>query len=232
MKRFGWTLVLGSMTFWLGCGGSTAQKETPKAGNSVATKAASLPSNTTPPAEVVAQFLDSVRRGDEDTTAKLFTQAAIQELDKYAIKVQPPGSPEATFQIGETRYTDDDKDSALVELFWTEVSPETGDKKKTEAVFAVRLENVGWRIAGMVVETEPGKEEVIDFENLAQMIEEAPASGAQPPASTQQVAGQVPVQGQAPAQGQAQLQNQAAGQAQQPARLASPPASGTTNNRK
>ncbi len=199
MKRLGWTLVFVAAPYFAGCGnsGGTADKKTNEApSQQVASSAPTNPSagtakptvEMTPAAEVVAQFLDSVRRGDESTVASLLTTEAIAELNKLNIEIDPPGSPEAAFEIGKTEYTDEEKDAAYVELAWIEPVEGSAEKKRNEALFVVRKDQVGWRIAGMVIDAGEGQEpEVIDFENMSQhLVPETPAANTaavQPPAT-------------------------------------------------
>ncbi len=168
MKRLGWTLVFVAAPYFAGCGnsGGTADKKTNEApSQQVASSAPTNPSagtakptvEMTPAAEVVAQFLDSVRRGDESTVASLLTTEAIAELNKLNIEIDPPGSPEAAFEIGKTEYTDEEKDAAYVELAWIEPVEGSAEKKRNEALFVVRKDQVGWRIAGMVIDAGEGK---------------------------------------------------------------------------
>ena len=194
MKRTVWMLVFATSPFWVGCGGSSSGGNAPPAGKTTSTnQVPSAGPQLSPAAEIVAQFLDSVRRGDEVTSVKLLTTVAIEELKKSGVELSPPGSPEATFVIGRTEYMDDDKDAAYVQLHWTEPDPNGGESQKIEAVFCLRLEEAGWRIASMVVEETAGTEPiVVDFESLSsqpQLAEAqqgtAPGAQGQPPANNQ-----------------------------------------------
>ncbi len=109
MKRLGWILMLSAVPCLTGCtGGSSASKEKPESASTQTAKGEAI----TPASEVVAQFLDSFRRGDEATAGKLLTQAAIAEIKRCNLELAPPGSPESSFEIGKTAYEDDAKDTA------------------------------------------------------------------------------------------------------------------------
>ncbi len=152
MKRFGWTLLLVAIPVFAGCnGGGTAKNE----GSTPNQAQVASGANITQAAEVVAQFLDSFRKGDETTAGRLLTQAAIAEIKKNGLEISPPGSPDSSYKLGRTEYTDEDKDTAYVEVEWTETIEGSAEKKIYETLFAVRLENNQWRIAGMVIETDP-----------------------------------------------------------------------------
>lgn len=127
------------------------------------------------PAEVVAQFLDSLRRGDEVLTAQLMTANARAEVARHDLTVAPPGSPQASFQIGETREIEEGR--ALVESIWTEPAIGSDPVQRTEVLFDVRLEPSGWRLAGMVIDMGQEQEPIIvDFENLSGLMEPDPAA--------------------------------------------------------
>ncbi len=114
MKRLGWILMLSAVPCLTGCtGGSSASKEKPESASTQTAKGEAI----TPASEVVAQFLDSFRRGDETTAGKLLTQAAIAEIKRCNLELAPPGSPESSFEIGKTAYEDDAKDTAWSQPF-------------------------------------------------------------------------------------------------------------------
>lgn len=138
--------------------------------------------NVMPPNEVVALFFESMRRGDEVQTAGLLTMKAREELAKYGLVVQPPGSPTATYQVGRVSFLDNDKDSAYVESILNEPTGVGQETKPWEIVWAMRLENDGWKIAGFAFEISPDQAPmVVDFENGADM--KAKIEGVQQPAT-------------------------------------------------
>jgi hypothetical protein len=180
-------MLLGAF-FATGCGSSSTSTETatkqadgatpavaavgepkvvqPMAGNEAG--AAPVAANVMPPAEVVALFFDSMRRGDEVQTSALLTTKAREELAKSELVIQPPGSPAATYQIGRTSFLDNAKDAAYVESILNEPTGNGTETKPWEIVWAVRLESDGWRIAGFAVEiSESESPVVVDFENGA-----------------------------------------------------------------
>jgi hypothetical protein len=192
MKRWMLAATLGVTSLGLGCGqsGSTASKPSSGGPSSQVAKAPETNNEAPEAAEIVAQFLESVKKGDRDRVAGLLTDLAIESLDKAGIEVAPPGSPQATFELGETRYTDTDKDAAYVELAWTEPAEQGGAPVRSEALFALRKEPKGWRIAGMVLDNGPNQPpEIIDFENIAALAppgaSPASATGPSAPGDTQ-----------------------------------------------
>lgn len=195
-KLFGLVMLLG--TFWaVGCGGNSAPQSGTKSAATESSAAVGEPKvvepsqagaapavagNVMPPNEVVALFFDSMRRGDEVQTAGLLTTKAREELAKYELVVQPPGSPAATYQVGRVSFLDEEKDSAYVESILNEPTGNGAETKPWEIVWAMRLEADGWKIAGFAFEiSEDQAPMVVDFENGADM--KAKLEGVQQPAT-------------------------------------------------
>lgn len=169
-----------------GCGSST------DAPSSVATKAAA-PSvkaaaahNVSDATNVVAQFLDAIRRGGETSGAnQLLTQNAQAVLQRLGRTVQPIGSPDAVFTVTRAEAVPEAPGAALVHSMWTEPAGE-GKTESYQVVWALEDETAGWRISGLAMDLEPGKEPmIVDFENVAQMANllnsnEASAAAAVP----------------------------------------------------
>jgi hypothetical protein len=156
--------MLGLLVFTvLGCG----SPQDPDAGKNPSSGSSSTTSGILPPNEVVAMFADSIRRGDADSANKLITPLARQEISRLKMTISPPGSPDASYRIGEVRYIDEEKDAALVASMWIEPS-EAGTKPvETEVVWSVRLESEGWRISGLAIDMgENVMPEIVDFEDL------------------------------------------------------------------
>jgi hypothetical protein len=171
-KWFGLILISAAC---VGCGGAKdpdATANATPAGRSVSTTATA----SIPPNEIVEMFADCVRRGDRDAMLKLITPAARQDIQKSGQQLDPPGSPEASFKIGQVRYLDNDKDAAYVESIWIEPSETAGQPpRETEVVWAVQLELEGWRISGLAIDQGKDQEPfLLDFENLAESLTEKP----------------------------------------------------------
>ena len=175
----------------------------------------------TEPGEIVALFLDSLRRGDENAANGVLTAQAQTELAKTDYVIQPLGTPEGSYKIGRVGFVDGDTSVGLVECLWTEPNPELGQPPiELDIVCEVRKEPKGWRISGLAVKMS-GTEEtlVLDFEDaksLQQALEQAGGkpTGAAPTTNvaTQPTIGQ-PTIGQ-PTIGQPQL-DQSPGSQQQ-----------------
>lgn len=148
----------------------------------------------TEPGEVVALFLDSLRRGDENAANAVLTVQAQTELAKTDYVIQPLGTPEGKYKIGRVGYVDGDPTTGLVECLWSEPSPVAGQPAiEMDIVCEVHKEPQGWRISGLAVKM-TGTDEtfVLDFEN-AQSLQEAlegATGGSDPTPSAQTVATQ------------------------------------------
>ncbi len=185
-------LVLIGTAFPLGCGGQTDPDNTSNATASNRSKPVSTNANgQVPPNEIVAMFSDSIRRGDKETTIKLITLAAREEIQRRGMTIDPPGSPEASYKIGEVRFLDQDRDAAYVESIWIEPGANGQPNQETEVVWAVQLEPEGWRISGLAIDMGPDQQPtLVDFENLEVDVvgsSAAPSSnvaGSTVPAST------------------------------------------------
>lgn len=158
----------------VGCGDAakttapTAQQAAPAAAsaeNSVTVVSAGA---ETAPAETVAIFLDSLRKGDERAANGVLTSLARQELAKTDYSIQPLGTPAGQYKIGRVGFPYAEKNIALVECTWTEPATDETPAEVMDIVCEVHQDTEGWRISGIGV-TIPGTEQalVLDFENAA-----------------------------------------------------------------
>lgn len=171
----------------IGCGGkdtSTTTAEAPSgaATTTTATAPAAVVSNgaSTEPGEIVALFLDSLRRGDEKSANGVLTAQAQASLLKTDFTIDPLGTPDGKYTIGRVGFVDGDATTGLVECIWTEPNPEAGKPPvEMEIVCEVHKEPQGWRISGMAVKMS-GTEDtfVLDFED-PQSLQAALGGGTQ-----------------------------------------------------
>jgi len=160
-------LVLVGTVLPVGCGGKADPDGSANATASNRTTPVSTSASNVPPNEIVAMFSDSIRRGDKETTIKLITLAAREEIQRRGMTIDPPGSPEASYKIGEVRFLDQDRDAAYVESLWIEPGTDGQPNVETEVVWAVQLEPEGWRISGLAIDMGPNEQPtLVDFENL------------------------------------------------------------------
>lgn len=185
-KQFLAALAL-STVFYVGCGGgdkpvADAPPQVPTAdspqmvssGNTAPAAANAGVVTPTDPKEIVRVFLDAMRKGDGQQLAALFTEAARKEIDRQGITIEPPGSAQATFTIGEATMQDDE---ILVSSTWLEPEVEGQTPKEMEVVWVLHKDAPGWRVAGMAVAVGPTENdlEIVNFENLDEPTMEQPA---------------------------------------------------------
>ncbi len=190
----------------IGCGksdtnqASNTNANTP-AGSGAATAPAAIVKDGvgTEPGEVVALFLDSLRRGDETAANGVLTAQAQAELAKTDYVIQPLGTPEGKYKIGRVGFLEGDTTSGLVECLWTEPSPVAGQPPiEMEIVCEVHKEPQGWRISGLAVKMSGTDDAIVlDFENaqsLQQALEGASGQAQGAPAQGAPVQGTQTVQ--------------------------------------
>ncbi|MBX7167003.1 MAG: nuclear transport factor 2 family protein [Pirellulales bacterium] len=179
------------------------------------------------PQDAVRKFLQAVKTGDDQTAEALLTPVAREMTKKHELAVAPPGSDTASFEVGEVEMVADD--GAHVACRWTDVD-ESGQPHTDNIVWMVRLEEEGWRVAGMAAVLFPGEPPLfLNFEDpedmirkqelVAQEIERRATAGSQG-TSEGTPATQVPASAAPPAQKQAPGEKVAA---QRPAAPAATP---------
>lgn len=162
----------GAIIALTGCGQSGDQTASSSPTQPAATQVASTPGPAVAnqvndaPTTVVSQFLELVRSGDTASNAgELLTARAQAELKRIGRSVQPIGSPDANFRVTRAEPIEGEQNAMLVQSIWTEPG-EGGTSSEFEVVWAVQLEQGGWRISGLAMEVQPGAPAtVIDFED-------------------------------------------------------------------
>lgn len=182
------------LPLFVGCGGTPAgssptAQQSSAGGEQVASSATVVTEGAeTEPAQTVAIFLDSLRKGDEQAANGVLTAIARQELAKTAYNIQPLGTPAGQYQIGRVGFPYPEKNVALVECTWTEPATDDTPAEVMDIVCEVHQEAEGWRISGIGL-TIPGTEQalVLDFENAASLQSTIDAATGQtsPPTATQ-----------------------------------------------
>ena len=153
-----------------GCGSSTPTTSGGTASANVNGKTTPATLDVADATNVVAQFLDAIRRGGETGGANLLlTQRAQAVLRKIGRTVQPIGSPDAVFKVTRAEAVPSTPGAALVHSMWTEPLQD-GKSESYQVVWALEQEAAGWRISGLAMDLEPGKDPlVVDFENANEM---------------------------------------------------------------
>lgn len=168
-RRLFFSVALSAATIaTTGCGSSTPPTAENKPANPTAT--ASAPEDVSAATNVVAQFLDAIRRGGETGGAnQMLTQHAQMVLQKLGRTVQPIGSPDAVFTVTRAEAVPEAPGAALVHSTWTEPTG-NGTSESYQVVWALERESTNWKISGLAMDLQPGQEPmIVDFENASQM---------------------------------------------------------------
>ncbi len=192
MKRSFWIFAVAILTVGIcGCGGGETEKEKP---TSSAAPASASPETTAMaptdvdadnPQKAVNSFLQAMSSGDEKVAEAMLTTKAREETKRHDLAVQPPGTPNAKYQVGRVEYPE--TGAAYVHCLWTETY-EDQSEETYEVVWVLLKETAGWRIAGIAMQLVEGAEPAfLNFENPVEMMETvrmAEAAGQQQAEST------------------------------------------------
>jgi hypothetical protein len=175
----GWTLLIAlALTAW----GCNKTDQTEKAGTPTNTTAPagdaqkSSASTTDDPASkldgpklTVYQFLDALRKGDDEKANSLLTPLAREKTAAMDYRLTPTASDNARFTIDNVDYVGEEKDGARVAMTWTDVDGD-GQATSDKAIWVLRKEAEGWRVVGTAAIFFPGEEPVtLNFENPAEV---------------------------------------------------------------
>src|SRR6056297_1334352 len=194
MKTFVWTTAVMLLATCLsGCGQSDSgpEKVEPKSDAPAATDPSAEDTATTIPSKTpdlaVEQFLLALQTGDDQVAERLLTNTARTETKRHDMVVQPPGTPNATYELGRVEHPEGDQESAFVHCVWTERFDDE-NIESFEVVWILRLEQNNWRIAGMATKlSENGPPVFLNFEDpeeMMQTVREADAAQQQDSVAT------------------------------------------------
>jgi hypothetical protein len=129
--------------------GSTADTETStsddagNAGN--ASNVGNITQSDTPEA-ATREFLEAIRKGNDKRATDMLSAVAQQKTAALNRRVMPQASDTAQYTIGKVEFVG--KDGARVACTWTDLN-ENSQPDSTEAIWVLRCEANGWRIAGV-----------------------------------------------------------------------------------
>jgi hypothetical protein len=167
--------AVGSLS---GCGQTDPVSENAKTTAAISEIAAKMSTGvpSDPIARVVYEFLEAVRQGDTAIAGQRLTPTALQKTQEANLVFSPPGSPTATFKVGNVEMIE--KDKAVVDSVWTDLDAD-GKPHSEPTLWALRLTDGAWRISGMIAEMDPNQPPmVIDFENPETMAPQTPEQPA------------------------------------------------------
>ncbi|MBN2579442.1 MAG: hypothetical protein JXB10_10655 [Pirellulales bacterium] len=175
MKRnHGWWVIITILVFTVGCSTATSPQDpaaaTPSENSAAAGKDA--PATLEAPAAALAQFLEALRTGSDEQTQALLTPVARQKAAALNLDIAPSASDTAQFMVGRVKYVG--HDGAQVASTWTDLDGD-GQPHSDEAVWVLRKETEGWRVAGVAAVIFPNEPPVLlnfeDPEDLKQKKE-------------------------------------------------------------
>ena len=174
MKRFA-AILLGvfALVVVYGCTGATppADDDSPNSTASNAGVSSGLPAT---PDGAVKEFLTALRLGDDRLAMSLMTSKAQVASKSNDMRIEPPGSPNATFTIDEIDYLENDRpvegEDAQVLSTWRDVDQE-GRRQTYAIVWLVGKEGSGWAIMGMATKVFPDAAPlVLNFEEPQELL--------------------------------------------------------------
>lgn len=119
---------------------------------------------------IVHEFLQAIKTGDEAKSNELLTPLARQKTAELDMAVAPMGSESASFTVGDVELpAEGGGHLAHVASTWTDLD-DNGQPHTDEILWVLRREQVGWRIGGMatkVFEDQPPL--FLDFEDPSEM---------------------------------------------------------------
>ncbi len=170
-KMHGMTLWTAVVLLVAGCtkpAGTDRPSTTPQGSEATTNDRGDAAAKAGGPAEAVTQFLEAVRTGNDEAATQMLSAVARQKAAALNRNVTPPASDTAKFAVGKVDYVGND--GARVASTWTDLDPD-GQPKTDEAIWVVRRESNGWRIAGVAAQVFPGEAPLLlNFEDPEDMF--------------------------------------------------------------
>jgi hypothetical protein len=167
-------LALVMVAMLVGCKPADApgDKQTPPATTDSQQAAAAASPNakvaSDDPAGVVYQFLEGIRKGDDNSASQLMSTVAREKIGQQGLQIAPQGSDTAKFEVGKVEYVAEG--GARVAATWTDYN-ENRQLDTKNMLWVVRKDPEGWRIMGLAAEVFPGEAPLLlDFEKPEEMM--------------------------------------------------------------
>lgn len=122
-----------------------------------------LPDADASPEAVCQLFMKYLNSGDRVKAERLLTSVAFETTAKAGLYLQPMGSAEAEVEIQAASYVTNKQKLAHVACSITDT--EDGETVKDELTWMVRKSKSGWRIFGMLLTLEEGRQDFLSLEN-------------------------------------------------------------------
>ncbi len=210
MRRATWMIHLSAvLCLSVGCSDSQ-QAPQADASSSAPTQADSAGTTTRPesadgrPDQVVSQFYQALRSGNNVSIEALLTDKAREETTKSGLSIQSQTSNSLEYEIGETDYVTENLDGAHVMSLWAEPDAD-GGLVSTEVIWVLRKQQNGWKISGMATAVAEGELPLLfNFENPEDMMlkksyveSQLADTGDEEPAADTETERQPPIMGKA-----------------------------------
>ncbi len=162
-----------ALLFGSGCGKTPSPNENSKTTTEAAGELTSLAGQSVTveldgPAAAVRDWLEAVRTGNDEKATAMLTTVAREKTAAMNLSVRPPASETAKYEIGRVRMVGED--AAQVAATWTDLDEE-GKPQTDEAIWVLRKEPQGWRIAGVAATVFPGEPPLkLNFEDPEDML--------------------------------------------------------------
>ena len=157
-----------------GCGKSdgTGQQAGPPVERDAVPSVASVDPTTVAkadgPTAAVGEFLEALKTGNDEKATRMLSTTARKKTAAINRNLTPPASDTARFTVGKVEYIGDD--GARVSCTWTDLDEE-GQAKTDDAIWVVRREPEGWRVAGVAAQVFPGEPPLLlNFEDPEDMF--------------------------------------------------------------
>jgi hypothetical protein len=171
----GLIVVVFAMT---GCGNSDGNKSAgtnppqtaPAVAGSPAPGAPSPAASAQDAKLVVTEFVEAIRKGDDDRAKKMLTKVARQKAEETGRCVTPPANDGAKIEVHEPSFPTPEHDIVHVPTVWIDLD-ESGKPRAEKATWVCRLEPEGWRVAGFAAFVFEGEDPLLlSFEDPDDML--------------------------------------------------------------
>ena len=165
------TLLAALTLAAMGCGKQPAQSRNPEEAGTTPAATEGQKEDVAAadgPAAVVADFLEAMRTGNDKKATAMLSSVAREKTASLNGSIRPPASDTAKFAIGKVEYVGED--GARVESTWTDLDSDN-QPKTDEAIWVLRHEADGWRVAGVAARVFPGEPPLLlNFEDPEDMF--------------------------------------------------------------
>jgi hypothetical protein len=134
--------------------------------SSPAVEANRLPEKNAVPDVVCEKFLSLIHAGNTAKAEQLLTSIAYANTSRAGLELEPLGGPDSTFNVGDVFYVTTKQKQAHVHC--TIMEPGVQD---TNVIWTMKKVRIGWRISGVILEDEEGKQDFLSFENPADVAQ-------------------------------------------------------------